>query len=94
MDPLLIYYANEGKKYLFNETEFNKENIIKFMKDVEGEQLPVYYQNQELPENNTGPVIVYNAKVFKEEIINSEKEYVIKFYAPWCMHCMDLAPEF
>ena len=46
MDPLLIYYANEGKKYLFNETEFNKDNIIKFMKDVEGEQLPVYYQNQ------------------------------------------------
>ena len=67
---------------------------MQFIDDAKNKKLPVYYQNSELPENNTGPIYVYNAKTFKEEIINSDKEYVIKFFAPWCLHSQDLAPKY
>ena len=33
-------------------------------------------------------------KNFKEVIMESEKEVLLKVYAPWCGHCKTIAPEF
>lgn len=31
---------------------------------------------------------------FEAEVLKSEKEFFVKYYAPWCDHCKVLAPIF
>jgi len=32
-------------------------------------------------------------KTFNEIVLDSKKDVLVKFYAPWCQHCKNMAPE-
>lgn len=40
------------------------------------------------------PVVQLTAENFESEVLNSENLWIVEFYAPWCGHCKNLAPEF
>ena len=39
-------------------------------------------------------VVVLDALSFDEEVLGSKDIWLIMFYAPWCGHCKEMAPEF
>ncbi|CAD5117400.1 DgyrCDS6173 [Dimorphilus gyrociliatus] len=39
-------------------------------------------------------VIDLDASSFNREVVNSDDLWIIEFYAPWCGHCQQLAPEY
>ena len=39
-------------------------------------------------------VIQLNSKNFEGFVLNSDELWMVEFYAPWCRHCKNLAPEY
>lgn len=51
-------------------------------------------KSQPVPKNNKGPVKVVVGKTFDEIVMDTNKDVLIEFYAPWCGHCKKLEPDY
>lgn len=51
-------------------------------------------KSQPIPKNNKGPVKVVVGKTFDEIVMDTNKDVLIEFYAPWCGHCKKLEPDY
>ncbi len=51
-------------------------------------------KSQPIPKNNKGPVTVVVGKTFDDIVMDSKKDVLIEFYAPWCGHCKKLEPDY
>eukprot|EP00958_Prasinococcus_capsulatus_P026111 scaffold4595_cov415-Prasinococcus_capsulatus_cf.AAC.9 len=41
-----------------------------------------------------GPVTLLDDSNFQELVIDSDKVWIVEFFAPWCGHCKQLAPDY
>jgi protein disulfide-isomerase A1 len=93
-DTPTIVIAGERFRFMFKDPEVNPENVKKFLDGFLKGELEPHIKSEEIPAKNDGPVKVVVAHTFDEIVFDGSKDVFVEFYAPWCKHCKELAPEF
>lgn len=65
-----------------------------FITKVKAGEVEQYLKSAPIPEPSDDAVKVVVGKNFKQVVLESDKEVLVKFYAPWCGHCKTLAPHY
>ena len=81
------------KKFVMSE-EFTAENVMKFYDEFVNNKLTSILKSDPIPETNNEPVKVVVGKSFQDIVMDSSKDVLVKFYAPWCGHCKKMAPDY
>jgi len=68
------------------------DDITKFVADFNDGKLTPFQKSEAIPEDNSGPVKVVVGHSFEDIVLDSTKDVLVKYYAPWCGHCQKLAP--
>ncbi len=90
--PVVLYMGDKNDKYRYNAEEITVDNLSAFVAGVQSGEIEQFLKSAEIPEENNDAVKVLVGKNFKSVVMESEKEFLVKFYAPWCGHCKTLAP--
>ena len=54
------------------------------------DKLEPFVKSQPVPKKQDGPVRVVVAKTWKEEVLESEKDVLVEFYAPWYVQAIKI----
>ncbi|XP_036414461.1 protein disulfide-isomerase A4 [Colossoma macropomum] len=85
--------AEGGKKYAMEPEEFDSEVLREFVVAFKKGKLKPIIKSQPIPKNK-GPVKVVVGKTFDEIVLDTKRDVLIEFYAPWCGHCKKLEPDY
>ncbi|XP_053198850.1 protein disulfide-isomerase A4 [Scomber japonicus] len=86
--------ADEGKKFAMEPEEFDSEVLRDFVMAFKKGKLKPIIKSQPVPKNNKGPVKVVVGKTFDDIVMDTQKDVLIEFYAPWCGHCKKMEPDY
>jgi protein disulfide-isomerase A1 len=80
-------------KFLFSGDLTNAEEIGTFFDGYSAGTLEAHLKSEDIPETNDEDVFVLVGLSFSE-VVGSDKDVFVEYYAPWCGHCKKLAPEY
>lgn len=88
--PLLVVQKPNGDKYL--KANIDADQIAPWVKEYAAGEVKQFVKSEPIPEVNDEPVKVVVRDSLDELVLNSGKNVLLEFYAPWCGHCKKLAP--
>ena len=89
----LIDLTAEMTKYKYVSPSINAADIKSFLAAfIDGSLKPALLSQETPADWDAKPVKVLTGNNFADVALNPSKSVFVKFYAPWCGHCKELAP--
>ncbi|KAJ8406921.1 hypothetical protein AAFF_G00291970 [Aldrovandia affinis] len=76
-------FGEEGKKFAMEPEEFDSDVLREFVMAFKKGKLRPIIKSQPTPKSNKGPVKVVVGKTFDDIVMDTQKDVLIEFYAPW-----------
>ncbi|KAF8456757.1 disulfide-isomerase [Kalaharituber pfeilii] len=90
-----IQETDKNNKFPYpQDAEINEKAIAKFVEEYSEGKMKPTIKSEPIPEKQEGPVHVVVANNYQDVVINSDKDVLLEYYAPWCGHCKSLAPKY
>merc|ERR1719498_1830761 len=93
----IVVLGTDKKKYHLKgeDSITSEEEITQFLSDVKEKKIKPFYKSAALPdqEKDENGVLIVTGDTFENQVLDSEKDVFVEFYAPWCGHCQKLEPE-
>lgn len=89
----IVYPTKEGAVNKYEYTgDVTAEGLQRFVADFTAGTLTPVYKSEDVPETQDKAVFKLVGKQFQEVVMDSTKDVLVEYYAPWCGHCKTLAP--
>lgn len=75
-------------------SDLAEKAISQFVGDFVAGKVEPSVKSEPVPEKQDGPVTIVVAKNYQDVVIDSDKDVLLEFYAPWCGHCKALSPKY
>lgn len=89
----LINMAEDMAKFQPESSDITVEALSAFVKGFKDGTLKRHLNSEDTPEDwDALPVKILTGHNFAEVVLDTSKNVLVEFYAPWCGHCKQLAP--
>jgi protein disulfide isomerase len=90
----LVVLIDAKNKFIAAPEDISDEGIEAFVTRVQNGEVTKLLKSAPIPENDNEAVKTLVGKNYRDVVFGDDKEFLVKFYAPWCGHCKTIAPEF
>jgi len=75
------------KKYAQETKDLTAEGLTTLYNDFKAGKANLVYKSESIPVKNDEPVKVVVRNNFNQIVLDTTKDVLLEFYAPWCGHC-------